>query len=114
MADQNRTLDKHVRIAAITGNKIVPEINLEKINKAKVQILRMRISPKNRSSVEWRAVFHPSKNKKKMKEHQKKRVKNNYKKITAKQSLEEIFNNFYYKILYSYPFIGDYYINTML
>ena len=29
-------------------------------------------------------------------------------------SLEEIFNNFYYKILYSYPFIGDYYINTML
>ena len=32
----------------------------------------------------------------------------------AKQSLEEIFNNFYYKILYSYPFIGDYYINTML
>ena len=32
----------------------------------------------------------------------------------ARQSLEEIFNNFYYKILYSYPSIGDYYINTML
>ena len=40
--------------------------------------------------------------------------KNKQKKINAKQSLEEIFNNFYYKILYSYPFIGDYYINTML
>ena len=32
----------------------------------------------------------------------------------TKMSLEEIFNNFYYKILYSYPFIGDYYITTML
>ena len=44
-------------------------------------------------------------------------MKNIHKRKQAKQvpmSLEEIFNNFYYKILYSYPFIGDYYINTML
>ena len=54
--------------------------------------------------------FLSQSNKTYMSEH----MKNIHKRKQAKQSLEEIFNNFYYKILYSYPFIGDYYINTML